>query len=219
MKTRFLTAFATLFFCMARAQNFAYSLSSGNSNYSDLPGATSLNNGANWNNHTYKIPIGFSFPFAGQNFDSVTIEPNGFLVFDAKRNYAFATYKGLFCKQDTTDTWSSVSYLPSGGVLKLQFKNVGFYPYDKRELFNFQVWLYSSGNIEIHTGSNPNADYIANDQTTLLGLINMNQDTNPKAFVASGSPNSPTGSTINSNDPLVYLNPIPANGTVFTFMP
>jgi hypothetical protein len=203
----------------SKAQVFSYSLSNNNTTYSDLVSATSLSNGSDWNNTTFKTAIGFSFPFAGQSFDSLRIEPNGFIVFDNKRNYAFASYKGLFCKQDSNETWSSVSYLLSGSILKLQFKNVGFYPYNKAELFNYQVWIYSSGNIEVHTGPNPNLDYIANDQTTLLGPINMNQDSNPKAFLASGSPVSPSGNSLGTNDPIVYLNPIPANGNVFVFMP
>jgi hypothetical protein len=219
-KQAFLLLFACILaFSNSPAQVYSYTLSSNTTNYSELIAPVPLSEGTDWNNITFKLDIGFSFPFAGQNFDTLRIEPNGFIVFDNKRNYAFATYKGLFCKQDSNETWSSVSYLLSGSILKLQFKNVGFYPYDKSELFNYQVWIYSSGNIEVHTGPNPNADYITNDQTTLLGPINMNQDSNPKAFLASGSPASPSGSALGTNDPIVYLNPIPANGNVFVFMP
>ena len=210
-------AFFTFEESNTQAQNFSYSLSNTTDNYTELVSPTNLSNGSDWKHTSFKIPIGFSFPCLGQNFDSLRIEPNGFITFDKKSNYALATYKGLSCKQDSSQNWSTLSYLLSGGILKIQYKNLGF-TNDGTELFNYQVWMYTNGNIEIHTGPNPTATYITNDQTTLLGLVNMNQDTNTKAYLASGSPDSPTGSSISINDPLLYLFPIPSDGKVFTFI-
>ncbi len=201
------------------AQDFSYGLASFNSTYSQLQSPTLLSNGSDWNNATFKTGIGFSFPYAGQNFDSLVIEPNGFIVFDKSRNYAFATFKGVYCKQDTTGTWSSVSYTSSAGVFKIQFTNLGFDFNNPRELFSFQIWLNSTGEIEVHIGPNPTADYLAFGQTSLLGLINMNRNSSVSAFVASGLGDTPIGNILTDNDELLYLGSVPPSGKLYIFSP
>jgi hypothetical protein len=206
------------------AQTFSYQLTSTSVEYSPLSEPTFISNGSDWTNQRFKISVGFNFNFLGQNFDSLYIETNGFIVFDKKRNYSIATFKGANCKKDTNDTYSSMSYILSGNngnkVLKIQFNNIGFVDHDPTELFSYQIWLYEqSGTVEFHTGPNNNQLYLEDGKPTLLGLINANQDTETKAFLATGNPASPSGTSQVQNNGLSYLSTIPEEGRTFIFSP
>ena len=207
-----------------KAQNFAYSLSSDSSSYSELSQPTLLSDGSDWSNKRFELPIGFTFNFLGQNFDSLTIEGNGFLIFDKNKNYSIVTFKGAQCKRDSNNAFSSISYKLSGNngshILKIQFEKTGFISNNTSEVFNYQIWLYEqTGNIKFHVGPNTNSLYAEDLTTTLLGLINSNQNTEVKAYLATGFPSSASGHSINLNDNLEYLIAIPFEGKAFTFSP
>lgn len=139
------------------SQDFNYTVTTDTETWQELNSQTILNpNNSAWN-FSYKIPVGFSFNYLGRNFDSLTIETNGYLVFDADRNYAFTTFLGFSDCTDSTGTHSVLGYELSGTtgdhILKIQFKNTGN-SLHASEFFSWQVWLKENGVVEIHIGPN-----------------------------------------------------------------
>jgi hypothetical protein len=139
------------------AQNFNYTVSTTTETWQELNSQTILNaNNSAWN-FSYKIPVGFPFTFLGRNFDSLTIETNGYLVFDEDRNYALTTFLGFSDCEDSSGTHAVLGYELSGTtgnrILKIQFKNTGV---SRRatKFFSWQIWLKESGVIEVHIGPN-----------------------------------------------------------------
>lgn len=213
-----------VFVISVQAQNFNYSLGYQQASYTALPSPVSITQGNDWHNRNYSIPIGFRFDFLGAGFDSVSIRTNGFFVFDDKPNFAIVSFNELVPKKEaSTGIYSSINYKLEGTtgnrILKIEYNNCGFHTDLPGHFFNYQVWLYEAGNkIEFHIGANTYSA-VENEFSPLLGLINMNQDTNDKAFLIGGNPSSPEGVLINGAADLIYLNSVPAEGTVYILQP
>lgn len=208
------------------AQTFNYKFTHTTDSYVQLSGATSVNNGAAWDSQRFQIPIGFSFNYLGASFDSITFEPNGFIVFDKNRNYALAGFYGVTDKKENGTSQSPLSYQLSGTagsrVLKIEYGNCLLASGSAHDTLNYQVWLHEgSGKIEIRTGPNTyfQSEGIQPEDMlqTLCGLVNMNNNSEPSSFFISGEADSPTATTIPMNGEFVYITGFPAPGKVFTF--
>src|ERR1700741_3753599 len=77
-----------LFSASSTAQDFNYSFTKDSVAWQELNAQTILNRDNNAWNFSYKIPIGFTFNYLGKNFDSLTIETNGYFVFDEEHKYS-----------------------------------------------------------------------------------------------------------------------------------
>ncbi|CAN5905102.1 hypothetical protein BH11BAC7_BH11BAC7_32920 [soil metagenome] len=233
-----------LFSLSVKAQNFNYSFAKDSVAWQELNTQTILNrnNGA-WN-FSYKIPIGFSFDFLGKRFDSLTIETNGYLVFDEDRNYAMTAFLGFGDCMNSESNHAVLSYalsgIPGNQVLKIQFKNMCT-SMNAPKYFTYQVWLKENAVVEIHAGPNdfqpgmiintmldeaqlPQRDtiFMNNDseQAYRVGFLNMNMDTEISGFFIGGSPIAPQAQPVTNEQPEpVYLVCAPSPGTRYTFTP
>jgi hypothetical protein len=244
-------SFLKLFFLMilfigsrSNAQNFNYTVSSDSVSWQELNSPTILNMVNDGWDFSYRMPIGFSFAFAGQNFDSLTIESNGYLVFDKNRNYAFTMFNQFTDRTDSLGNHSVLGYELSGSsgnhILKIQYKTVGLSKNDPRAL-SFQIWLKENGTIEVRTG---HSDYhwanemqssidpqtnevtqtivqvVDTTQYCRIGLLNMNMDTPVRGYFIGGDSNSPTGiSCTEANPGTALLTSIPYTGRRYVFVP
>ncbi|MCD6068934.1 MAG: hypothetical protein K0S33_3760 [Bacteroidetes bacterium] len=206
------------------AQSFDYTVAIDSSQaYTSLSSATVLSPGQKWL-PTYEIPTGFSDPSSQQ----ITLETNGFVVYNKQFNSAIMAFNGFRCKLDSNSAWSQLSYLSTGSpgskILKIEFKNVG-QGAETKELLSYQVWIRENGVFEIAIGPNtyeklPGDTIIDTNQVVHLGLINRNMDTANQGLFVSGSPQNPAPAALNSGDPaLAYLRTVPKRGYKYIFTP
>lgn len=225
----------------AFSQNFHYSLTKDSSTYSELNNPKILSASENSQNKNFIIHLPFHFNFCGSVSDSITIESNGFIVFDKSKGLSSVAFNNYGSKKDSLGNFvSSISYLTEGGsgnrIIKLQFKDLAQSIFSSADYLSYQIWFYENPNkIEYHIGPNyastiPKPVFppeISEEErtlmevkgTVLIGLINRNMDTTDKAYLIKGDPSSPLGQTITGETELVYINNIPNNGIVYTLTP
>lgn len=209
----------------ARSQTFNYSFASDSSAWQELTSQTLLNTvDISWNS-TYRVPIGFSFSYLGRTFDSVTIETNGYVVFDAESNYAFTSFNAFRDKLDNEGHHSVLSYTNTGTApnrtLKIQYKNVAQAD-DPAEILSYQIWLHENGEVEVRIGPNSYGELVMSDTTQALrlGPLNKNMNTPVNSFFASGNPRAASGHTQDETHPDAgYLYAIPFVGWRYRFIP
>ncbi|MFL5763626.1 MAG: hypothetical protein ACJ77K_06760 [Bacteroidia bacterium] len=215
------------FFCInkdAAAQNFGYSFQRDSSSYADLAGPAVLLSNETFINKHPVIHLPFSFNFCGYNTDSVIIETNGFIVFNAYYPLSLISFNAFGGNKDSLQHYiASVNYNSSGTsgnrILKIEFKDLSMNGYNYYDRLSYQVWLYENGNkIEYHVGPNSYSCW-EEGLPQLLGPINQNMSTANNAFLISGDPNNPTGELISSEEELSYINNVPAEGTIYTLTP
>jgi hypothetical protein len=208
----------------ARSQDFNYNLSVDTTyTYTNLSGATQLSPGEKWL-PSYEIPTGF--PEGA--LQSVTLETNGFVIYNKVLNSAVMAFNGFHCKPDSMGSWSQLSYQSSGApgskLLKIECKNVG-QGEEPKELLSYQVWIRESGVFEIVIGPNtyekPAGDTIIDtNQVVHLGLINRNMNNSDNGLFISGTPQSPVSTALSGEDPaLAFLRTVPKRGYKYTFTP
>jgi hypothetical protein len=238
--------FIGIFFSIEiNAQNFNYTFSSDSVAWNELSSQTILNTSNSAWNFAYKIPIGFTFNYLGRNFDSLRIETNGYVVFDADRFYAFTAFNVLSDKIDVSGNHSVLGYELSGSsgnhILKIQFKNVG---YDANRNLTYQIWLKENGNlVEVHIGPDDfhfinvsvtetisdstgtrDTTYITQQVDTTnkyrIGLIDMNMDGDTDGLFIGGSSSSPSSALYDTeHQEVLYLDEAPSVGRRYVFTP
>ncbi|MBN8696072.1 MAG: hypothetical protein J0L87_06045 [Bacteroidetes bacterium] len=217
--------FLQVIFC--KAQNFNYSFVKQNQSYTNLADSslTALNDNQVWDDNTYLIPIGFSFQFAGQSFDSLKVRTNGTITFDSNNKFNFVClYKNFICDVNSEGVSQSpinkeLVVLPNGNKqLRIEFKNVFFMTTSGlKKHTNFQIWLTQGDNsIEFHMGD---SDSSIGNENFVFGLINMNPSPSNStiAYLISGDPTAPVASSISFGVNLVHLLTIPPSGTTYIF--
>ena len=243
-KLLFILAFLFAVYGVTRAQNFNYTVTTDSVAWNELNAQTILNSYNSAWNLCYKIPIGFSFPFAGRNFDSLTIETNGYIVFDVERNYAMTAFSGVGDHIDSAGYHAILSYELSGTtgnhVLKIQYKDCSPYV-TGNEIQSWKVWLMENGNVEVRTGVGTlrtnSYDVVEYDtlnevmdtteivqldsaQMYRVGLLNMNMNTTDRGIFVSENPSSPTVAEVSETNPETpVLSFVPARGYRYTFIP
>jgi len=243
-KLLFIIAFVLALYGITRAQDFSYTVTTDSVSWNDLNTQTILNsNNSAWN-FSYKIPIGFTFNFLGRDFDSLTVETNGYLVFDKDRNYALTAFSGLGDHVDEEGNHAVIGYELSGSagnhILKIQFLNCSP-SFSGNEVQSWQIWLRENGNIEFRIGpgtlrSNTylgiefDEENQVEDTTVIveldsaqiyrIGLLNMNMNTYDRGLFVYGDPASPQIAEVNENNPETpVLSFIPVRGIRYTITP
>lgn len=243
-KLLFTVAFVFAAYGVTRAQNFNYTVTTDSVAWNDLSTQTILNsNNSAWN-FSYRVPIGFTFNFLGRDFDSLTIETNGYLVFDNEHSYALTAFSGVGDRVDSVGSHAVIGYELSGTagnhILKLQYKNCGP-AVSGDERLSWQIWLRENGNIEMRVGpgtlrSNMIAVRDTSEITQLdtiysiveidslqsyrIGLLNMNMNTEDRGLFIGNNPSAPQAQPVdNSNPEILFLDAVPASGYRYTFIP
>lgn len=155
MRHLFLFLSAAFLSLSLRSQDFNYTATTDSVAWNELASQTILNASNSAWSFSYRIPIGFTFNYLGRNFDSLTIETNGYLVFDANHNYAFTAFNQFGDHVDGSGNHAVIGYELSGSsgnhILKIQYKNAAQSPDDSRTQ-SWQIWLKENGNVEVRVG-------------------------------------------------------------------
>jgi hypothetical protein len=222
----FILAFVFAVYGITRAQNFNYTVSTDSVTWNPLNTQTILNsNNSAWN-FSYKIPIGFTFPFLGRNFDSLTVETNGYLVFDGDRNYALTAFSGVGDHVDTSGNHAIIGYELSGTngnhILKIQYLNCSPNA-GGDEVQSWQVWLKENGDVEVRVGPGTlryNSAEVDSTKQYRIGLLNMNMDTDERGIFVGGNPLAPQTQPVNNTYPdTPLMEEFPVSGYRYTFIP
>lgn len=203
-----------------RAQQFNYTLQHDSVSWQELTNQTLCNTvNVAWEN-SYTIPIGFTFSFAGQQFDSVTINTNGYLVFGRNDRYSVMAFTGFADQVDTAGLHSVLSYSLTGTgnnkILKIQYKNVS--RAYMQDFLSYQLWLYADGRVAVLTG--PSQIQADTAYSMPFGLVNRLMDTPDMGLLLAGSYTQPNAQAINEQtSTLPVLNQTPVQGHRFVFVP
>ena len=140
-----LTSFLLLLNLSLIAQG-SFSITTSNEAYQNLENGKVLNE-LPWEDETFQLCIPFEFQFLYQPYEEIMIK-DGKLSFD--NNNWISPFGGvdLEDKGNVTATFTSQSPITSVlvdelglQILKIEFKNVGFYNGSFSDVANFQVWL------------------------------------------------------------------------------
>ncbi len=220
---------------VAKSSSLDYTFLKTTGTYTDLVGATSLNDNQTWDDPDFIFPIGFDFKLYDGEFDSLDFyiglggSLGSILGSTNEFNYSFAPFEtDLVDRGDTTGiSVSPISYKLDGQapnrILKVEWKNAGFFG----ELdgagtldyfINFQLWLFETSNkVEYRYGSsNIVSNRLAFDGETgpIVGIGKFDTLTFDilKADILLGNSNTPqVDSTINN------LLGAPSDGTIYRF--
>lgn len=200
------------------AQTYSFTKSTGT--YTNLTGATIINN-TNWGNFETAIKLPFTFKYWGAPLtDSIYVDDWGSLsvdnTFGDEISFVFEDLNSRGASK------SPISYVISGvtpnRILKVEFQNIGFdgdLP-GLADSANAQCWLYETTNvIEFRYGSSSVKTTTWTDGGVYVGIF----DPSFMNFVnLEGNPASPLVNTtdLNTFNPLTSL---PASGTIYKFTP
>lgn len=193
--------------------------------YQSLENPMMINSG-NWEDEVFTLPIDFTFEYLGQSFDKLYIQ-DGQISFD-NENLLIP-----FGKTDLEDkgigtlkSLSPISYqyemVKAQTILKIEFKNVGFYNGNKTDFANFQVWLYEGSNmIEFHYGASEvlETDFTFDAFTgPVVGIFNESEAGLKGLQIIGSNKNIYNQSIENSDFSLIQaFNGIPQENTVIRF--
>lgn len=225
---KLLLAFALLVAVQVSAMAQTYSFSQSSGAYADLTGATDLFGSAIWDDTSKTVTIGFPVTLGGVAYSSVEVNSNGVLIFDSGTNFAaVVAYDADMMSLGTATSTSPVSYSVTGTtgsrILKVQWKNAGFYDGTANDFVNVQAWIYEGSNkIETHFGTsnigNPgnifgSAGGPANGVATSIDFFT---ETITGLFV-QGNPASATAVPLTASANYPSLSGTPANGAIYTY--
>jgi hypothetical protein len=226
--------FFTLLFMLslsALQAQFIYTFSTDNGTYTDLTGATSINNGEVWDDPEYVVDLPFEFSVNGHAISTLTFiglgSELGFEIGDDE----FATISPFGADiidrgSDGVVSLSPISYVVEGNaparVLKIEWKNAGSYDeFDAlgtTEMFvNLQVWLFEGSNkIEYHYGpsSITDADLFYTGETgPIVGVVDIDFNAGySNAHFLTGLASNPSLTEEES-----FLDGTPDNGMIYRF--
>jgi hypothetical protein len=133
---------------------FDYTFTPSTDAYSELQNPTVLTNGTVWDEETYLLALGFTVYIGDAGFDTVSVNTNGYLTFvnHSVNETCAAMVLGNADLQDrgagTVTTKSPISYEIDGNIgsqiVKIQYKNAGFFDGISSDSVNFQIWIYEN---------------------------------------------------------------------------
>ena len=196
--------------------------------YADLTSPTVLS-ATGWDEDDYALTLPFPFVYGNNSYTSVSISDNGYLDFDAGASaYAWIDVHYADLEERGTGGASTVGYTVTGNtgsrILKIEWKNAGFYEGTAAEFVNVQLWLYEGSNkVEIHNGPSNIVSFsdiystaggpdvgLAVYATTTAGL---------DGIYLQGSGAAPTAQVITGGTAVVSLSSPPTANSVFNFLP
>jgi len=239
--SRFTAVLLIIIGTSAKAQVFPYEFSVLNDPYYDLTAPSSISNDDVWDDPMYFTSIGFDV----QLFDVVTnvlgiLQPGAQVISVNEANpdtvQVLGPYMADIMNANDSMAVSPISYQlegpPGNAVLKLEWKNVGFYgEWDASNTYNnttnFQIWLYQNAPIiEYRYGPNTikSGDMLHFFGTGPLVLLAKNALFDGTGWeglwCVAGNPNSPVITSVPSGQqplPGQALSSEPQSGTVYRF--
>lgn len=230
MKRFFLISTLCLLCLIAAEAQVSYNFSKSTASYANLTSPVVVSDTTViWDEEVFQIPVPFAFKFMGYTCSNVFADGSGFINFnnDTPGLYLRAFGADLVSK-GTTVSLSPVSYQVENTslfrILKIEFKNAGFFNDAPSAFVNFQVWLYELDNaIEVHMGSsNIVNDSLAYDTKSgpIIGLFLPKTDLTGFTYSLelSGQSDNPNVSAADISSPKT-LDDTPKDGSVYRFVP
>lgn len=127
--------------------------------YAPLQNANSVNKGVVWGGfQTFKLNLGFEFPFMDKKFTTVDFEVTGRLIFDLDHYYFADMFVALGMKDKGVNASlspisSTLVGIAPNRIFKLQVSNAGLTT-SLAATMNYQIWIFEDGTLEYHTGPN-----------------------------------------------------------------
>ncbi len=213
-----------------------YSFTQLSGTYTEISGGTVLGTTSNDDNNWNAIPIGFTFKFNQVNYDTISVQTNGFIRFATSVASSYSAIStstaGIdklvagFNRDIESRTDGELSYQVNGSVgsriLTVQWKNYQRYTTgatDNGDIFNFQIQLFETSNkIEIVYGS-----YTINTGNTVqVGLKGAsNADFNNRSVI-DGSNTWATSTAGGANTATCQFTTAglnPASGQIYRYTP
>lgn len=216
------------------AQNY-YNFTKSTATYTDLTGATTMNNGVAWDTDAFG-PVNAPFPIYifGQTFNNFSYDDDFFVLEDTAFSSAayFYPVDGYIMDRNFSLTGTSltpISYKVEGTagnrILKFEVKNAGLEGEAETSststvYLNFQVWYYEADkSIEYRYGSNNVTNMaIYNEDGTSSVFFGYMDNTSMKVGYIDGTiTNTTYTESANPNTLPVNLNALPAVNTVYRF--
>jgi hypothetical protein len=208
------------------AVNYTFTYSTGT--YTNLTGSTNASAGQIWDDPELYVPIGFTFKFFSDNFDSLIVSDPYLITFNDWRFYMTVYGADLVDRafgSGGTTPLSPISYVTEGTapnrIFKLEWKNAAFLneliKYSKSTNYtNMQLWLYETTNaIEFRYGPHlvtfPDTIY----EFQSGPAIGISNDVALSYNFLVGDSSKPTVSTI----PFQTITGTPTNGQIYKFAP
>lgn len=207
--------------------DYDFSLRTGT--YTDLVNPISLNNGQQWDDPQFVVPIGFPFNFSGDTMSTLYFVGLGGVVsqdYNLANFWVFAPYDADLIDRGSLGAGSEspVGYTLEGAagsrIFKIEWKNAGYYDEldslnTLNDSVNFQFWLYEGSNImEFHYGSTQVTDSVINFFGDFGPRVGLGDWDATDVFFMIGDPAAPI--------PVNFFEALdgpPANGTIYRFAP
>lgn len=232
MKKLLLSIYLLLCIVDVYAQSNYYLFRTGTHTYADLANDTAIVPAKFGTGDMWAFELnGETFPLFGKNFvmdgvkTLVSFSNSGHMR--VEDDTSLIILDGLFYFMDSIDGNSKLSYIVEGSgndkILKVQWKNLKIQSGPVGNFVNFQVWLYKkTGIFEIRYGASSANNQTGYSSTTgpNVGLFYAKQDFS-KMYEKIWITQSPASYVIDSAKNLVFnaMHGVPANGTVYRFIP
>lgn len=209
-----------------QAQSYTYSLQSGT--YIDLIAPTVITANITGNANYMEAISPYPFTLFGETFifngvSGLAVGENGFIsATNTQGDKAFAL-DGMFAGITNHPTLSSeISYeevlSSSGGILIIQFKNVGLSTGASTDFVNFQIWIYeATGDVEYRYGpSSTSSASFGHEGGPVIGLFLASNDFTSvyESQFLVGNAANPTVDFVNT---FAHISGMPPDGTVYRF--
>ncbi len=211
-----LLALAVFIGSLVNAQDFQ--LSYGNAPFVELSSpSTPIDWPFDWDDEFAVIPFGFSFPVAGQTYDSLVLSSNGWgITLDDVHEFN-AYYVDLIAAGDETSVSYKNEVVDGANVLKVEFLNAGFYEDTTGTArTSFQFWFYDNGCWESRIGPSFIVDTVQIFEQYPGPFIGYANYTNEQVLAVVGPSNAPELLTIDSIA-FPSLNDVPFDGAFYSF--
>jgi hypothetical protein len=181
-----------------------------------------------WDEDDYALTLPFPFHYGNNTYTDVTINDNGYLDFDAGTTAgAWIDVHYADLAERATGGASEIGYTVSGTtgsrILKIEWKNAGFYEGTAAEFVNVQLWLYEGSNkVEIHNGPNNIVSFSDIYSTAGGPDVGLTIYATPASFdgiYLQGSGATPTALVVTGGTSTISLSSPPTAGSVFNFLP
>src|ERR1044071_1457728 len=134
---------------LAALQAQTYTFSHSNTAYAELDTPTIISGSLLWDEEQFTVPIGFNILFLGEIVNEVKVDGNGWVIFSNNASNGikkiFIGYGADLFSKGSVTSQSPISWQLSGDpgerLLRIQYKNAGFFNDSAAAHANFQIWL------------------------------------------------------------------------------
>lgn len=211
--------YALLLLCLPTLVQAQYTVQTGLQPYQTLTAPNQVAWPIGWDDEESLIPIGFTLSIAGNEYDSLVLNSNGY-IFTPDGNYEFNPYYvDLIGAGDETSVGYQLEGDAGNQIFKVEVSNAGFFEDTTGTTrTSFQFWLFENGCWETRLGPSAIVDtFLIFEEFPgpFIGYANYPADS---VLALTGPSDSPITTPIDSIA-FPSLDNVPVDGRVYTFCP